>query len=379
MWCIVKSFHHKNIPILQKAGDTLITLKNSSQPGVTLLSNLFIDHYMPEANGEFVKVYIYLLRTISNAPVSFSLEQMADHLLCTEKDVLRALKYWDKAGFLSLSYDEEKHLSGIILQTPDAPERTGKVKAAPVPQSVSKTAPEVSSEKTPDSKPTPASLTPDRIKELKQNEEIVQLLYIAEQYLGKTLTSTEMQKILYFYDELKMSSVLIEFLIEYCVGRNHRSIRYMESVALEWARTGITTVEEAKATTSLYGKDYFTILKFLGITGRNPISDEITFMDTWMKTYGFTMEIIREACNRTILKTGQPSFQYADSILADWKKHDVHSLKDVQVLDAQYKKSRPASEKPPKQQKTASAPNRFNNFTQRDYDFKAYEKKFFNQ
>ena len=75
---------------------SMITLHNTSHPEVTILSNTFIDNYMPEANGEFVKVYIYLLRALSSAPVSFSLEQMADRLLCTERDILRALKYWAK-------------------------------------------------------------------------------------------------------------------------------------------------------------------------------------------------------------------------------------------------------------------------------------------
>jgi len=35
----------------------MITLHNASLPEVTILSNTFIDNYMPEANGEFVKVY----------------------------------------------------------------------------------------------------------------------------------------------------------------------------------------------------------------------------------------------------------------------------------------------------------------------------------
>ena len=63
----------------------MITLSNPSWQEATLLSNIFIDDYMPEANGEFVKVYIYLLRTLSNSPVSFSLEEMADRLLCTKQ------------------------------------------------------------------------------------------------------------------------------------------------------------------------------------------------------------------------------------------------------------------------------------------------------
>ena len=65
---------------------------------------------MPEANGEFVKVYIYLLRALSSAPVSFSLEQMADRLLCTERDILRALKYWAKQELLTLDFTDNNKL-----------------------------------------------------------------------------------------------------------------------------------------------------------------------------------------------------------------------------------------------------------------------------
>lgn len=338
----------------------MITLKTASSSEATVLSNIFIDHYMPEANGEFVKVYIYLVRTISSAPVSFTLEQMADHLLCTERDILRALKYWNKTGLLALNYDAEKQLNGIELLSANSPAVNT---TAPVSQANPKGG---------------SSLSPGRIRELKKNEEIVQLLYIAEQYLGKTLTSTEMQKILYFYDELKLSSILIEYLIEYCVSKNHRSIRYMEATALAWAKEGITTVEEAKASVSLYKKEYFSILKYLGISGRNPVENEIHMMDLWLNTYGFTLELIKEACNRTVLKTGQPSFQYADHILQDWKKHEVHSLDDVTALDQQHKKSR-TEKSVSKPSKPAAATNRFNNFQQREYDFSEYEKRLLNQ
>ena len=74
---------------------SLISLQNSSELEVTILSNRFIDNFMPRANGEFVKVYIYLLRAVSSSPSSFSLEHMADRLFCTERDISRALKYWE--------------------------------------------------------------------------------------------------------------------------------------------------------------------------------------------------------------------------------------------------------------------------------------------
>ena len=54
-----------------------------------------------------------------------------------------------------------------------------------------------------------------------------------------------------------MSVDLIDYLIEYCVGRDHRSIRYIETVAMAWREEGITTVEMAKDSTSRYSKEYF--------------------------------------------------------------------------------------------------------------------------
>ena len=73
-----------------------LKLKNRFQANATILPNEFIDHYMVSANGEFVKVYIHLLRLLSDGTTPFSLEQMADHFFCTERDILRALKYWEK-------------------------------------------------------------------------------------------------------------------------------------------------------------------------------------------------------------------------------------------------------------------------------------------
>ena len=150
---------------------SMITLQKPSQSEVTLLSNIFIDDYMPEANGEFVKVYIYLLRALSTTPVSFTLEQMADHLLCTERDILRALKYWSRQELLALDFAADKSLRGIALLLPKAKASAeDETAAAALKQAVPAKA---------------APLTPDRVKELKQNEDIIQLLYIAEQYLAK--------------------------------------------------------------------------------------------------------------------------------------------------------------------------------------------------
>ena len=382
-----------------------IHLRALSSSQVTILSNIFIDQYMPGAGGEFVKVYIYLLRLLADPSASVCLPLLADRLNCTEGDISRALKYWSNEGLLILETDPAGELTGITLTEPSPDtqmELTATVSVpqsalaatAPISQTVSAatvsvpqsalaaTAPisqtvsaATVSTPQPDTAPSrsASALTPARIKELKENEDVAQLIYICEQYLGKTLTPTDTRKILFFYDELKMSVDLIDFLIQYCVGRGHKSMRYIETVAMAWSKEGITTVEMAKDSTSRYGRDYFTILKAMGITNRNPVDSEIVMMDTWLKDYGFSMDMIQEACSRTIMQTGQPSFQYAHKILTGWFKKGALTPEAVHALDVQRQKRSQDNSRGRSQ--TPKSPNRFNNFQQRNYDFKELEKQ----
>ena len=382
-----------------------IHLRALSSSQVTILSNIFIDQYMPGAGGEFVKVYIYLLRLLADPSASVCLPLLADRLNCTEGDISRALKYWSNEGLLILETDPSGELTGITLTelSPDTQmELTATVSvpqsalaaAAPISQTVSAatvsvpqsalaaTAPisqtvsaATVSTPQPDTAPSrsASALTPARIKELKENEDVAQLIYICEQYLGKTLTPTDTRKILFFYDELKMSVDLIDFLIQYCVGRGHKSMRYIETVAMAWSKEGITTVEMAKDSTSRYGRDYFTILKAMGITNRNPVDSESVMMDTWLTEYGFSMDMIQEACSRTIMQTGQPSFQYAHKILTGWFKKGALTPEAVHALDVQHQKRSQDNSRGRSQ--TPKSSNRFNNFQQRNYDFKELEKQ----
>ena len=335
-------------------------LQSVFQPDTILLSNQFIDKYMPRANGEFVKVYIYLLRCLADGTMELGAGKIADRLLCTEGDILRALHYWEDEGLLSLRMSAEGEIEEIDLCSPGT-SRTSNITAI---STARKTV-----------------LSPERVRELKGNEEVAQLLYVAEQYLGKTLSSTETRRLLFFYEDLHMTPELIDYLIEYCVESGHKSIHYIESVAKAWCKEGITTVAMARSHTAVGKKDYYAILRALGISGRNPIESEIRMMDTWMDEYGFSLEVIRDACSRTVLQTGQASFPYTDRILSDWFSSGVRTREDIQVLDKEHqlkrreKTERPVSRVPAQ----AQAQNRFHNFTQRDNDYREYEKILLNQ
>ena len=172
------------------------------------------------------------------------------------------------------------------------------------------------------------------------------LLFIAEQYLGKTLTKTDVDTITYFYDTLGMSASLIEYLIESCVENNHKSIHYIRKVAIAWAEEGISTVEEARQQSLNYNKNCYTILNAFGIKNRGPADSELSYIRKWTEEFGFTLDIIREAVNRTVSATHQPSFEYADSILTRWKDSQVHHLQDIASLDDAFQKEKAAKKAP---------------------------------
>ena len=335
--------------------------------GHTLVPNLFLDNYMPEANGEYVKIYLYLLRCLKADTRELSIELIANKFEHTESDVRRALNYWERMNLLKLQYDNARNLTGIqIVTDPENPSdnrEASEQSGQPV-----RTAPETATEPASQSLPK-EPLTP---------EEAQQLLFICEQYLGKPLSSTEVSKLLDLHDIFGFSPALIEYLVEYSVSGGHKSIHYIEATARAWHQAGCTTVTQAKEQTTIYNRAYFKILKAFGVTGRHPVEAEIACMDKWMKDYGFSLELILEACSRTMAAIHQPSFPYTDKILTSWQKQGIKALADIQASDQNRnaRKSQPETAAAPRK---AAAPNRFHNFQERDYDFKELEKQLINQ
>lgn len=327
-----------------------LTLKNRFQGNSTIVENDFIDYHMAKANGEYVKVFLLLLRHLHANSGNLSICGLADCLECTEKDILRAFAYWSKEGLLHIDYDDTGNICGLDIGNflPKQKEEHTTAKSNPV--------------KTP-------------VKASKTQEELRQLYFVAEQYIGKPLSVAEIKKINYFFDTLHFSTDLIEYLIEYCVENGHRSFRYIESVAISWFDTGITTVEEAKSNTSSYNKNYFSILNTFGVKGRGPAPLETEYIKRWLEEYGFDLEIILEACNRTIANTHKPDFKYTDTILKNWYASGVSTLEDIGNLDLTFQQQKTIKKKTPAK---VVAKNRFNNFEGRSYDMKSLEQQLLN-
>lgn len=325
--------------------DTIQLTQNISQ-NITLLPNEFIDHYMAKADGEYVKIYLLILR-LTNQDLPVQVDQLADTLELTRKDVLRAIHYWEKEG---------------LLTSRSAPDSDGTSTRRPLPSS--------------GETHIPAKQT-HNASELYQyinGTGLEQLVFMAETYIGHPLSVQELNSIYYISDDLHFSTELLEYLVEYCTEKGKTQIRYMEKVAINWYQQGIDTVNKAMDQSALYTQNVFSIMKAFGISGRNPGQSEMDYITRW-NSMGFEADIIIEACNRTLLTTHQASFPYANRILEDWKRAGVRNISDIRSIDRQYHtKASTASRKNEIGLKSVSS-NAFHNFEQRSYDYDDLESR----
>lgn len=409
---------------------TAINISSDIATSFTTVSDIFIDQYMPKANGEFVKVYLYLLRATGSGAGIATISEIADHFSNTETDIVRALNYWASEGILQVQTGADGQITGINLcslavsgmqaaqsniQSSVADNATqNNMQSGVINNAVqnnmqsnvdNNTAQNISgadsqvqnsvmeklkNQATDKAAPSQKEYTLDEIKEFRKNPDISELFFIIETYLKHTLSSTDTNMVLYWLDELHFSTDLVEYLVEYCITKGHSSLRYMNKVALGWADAGIKTVDQAKDDAAAHSQIYYSVMKALGITGRNLVDSEVSLINKWVGEYGFDMELVKAACSKTISAIQKPSFEYTDSILTNWRKKDVHTLKDVEVLDANFAKANKATGSGSSQGANAAngfskpksnnsnSKNKFNNFNQRNNDYDKLEKLFLN-
>ena len=365
-----------------------LTIYRDSNINSTAVSNRFIDEYMEGANEAQLKVYLYLLRMLG-ANMATSMSDLADKFNHTEKEIVRSLKYWEKKKLLSLDYDSTGLPVGIhfkdleseadtrqpasskslaIFMDKPAGDMTPVENRSPMDDmDLDDLAPVGSSAEAIEEPPTyvKPTYTAEHLREFKGREETARLLFIAESYMGRPLTPAEMKSVLFFTDVLHFSEELIDYLIAYCVDRGKKDFKYMEKVAINWAENGVTTPRQAKRFATKYDKYVYTIMNALGKSS-TPTAKEAEYITRWTKEYAFDMDVIMEACERTVLATDRHRLEYAESILKSWYQENVHHKTDIREIDERFQRKKSA--KP-------TSGNKFNQFTQNSYDFDELEKE----
>lgn len=408
-----------------------------------MVANEFIDRYMAVANGEYVKVYLYLLRHDGR---EIAVGEIADALNHTESDVKRAIAYWVRLGVLedaeaqgrsemgdrvvmgrqdggrmesAAAYQAEVEVNPVLgrsaILTPKGTSASGnrtgfggqemssgsaqtQMKAgtgsgyqkpgyqsagvetvaqdATTRNAISQNAASTNTAATSAQPQERKHYTPAQVGALADKEEFTQLLYIAQKLMGKVFTPRDCEVFAYLYDSLHMSAELLEYLAEYCAQNDHKSIRYLETVALSWNERGIKTANQARDQAASFNSDCFAVMKAFGLNDRRPGDAEVKIIRRWFQEWAFSKELILEACGRTLKAIQKPSFQYADSILDKWRKAGVRTMEDVKRQDEKHGGQKTAAKEGTavsgyrdNQPQLKPQKNKFHNFEQRNTDY----------
>lgn len=323
----------------------IINLESVSNP-YTFVSNIFINDYMPEANGEFVKVYLFLLKLYNESNTGFNIDELADKLLQTRSGIIRALKYWESKKLLSLKKDGDSITNIRIIpiacdSIPIAPDSSDdsddSLKSEETDTDIKLTA-----------KPKKKAVSPKELETFKEYPDVGEMIFAIEKMYKLPLSNNHLRTIYFMYDELGFSADLITYLIEYCLDKGKTSHSYWEKVAINWNEADIRTTEAAKNFSKTSKMSGELIMNALGIKHAPDAENEKEFVNKWLPKFGYNESVVIEACKRGYNNThnSNGAMRYASKILDDWSEKNIKTLSDIEKEDMEFQKKKATENNP---------------------------------
>ena len=175
-------------------------------------------------------------------------------------------------------------------------------------------------------------------------------------------------------NRIDMNTDLIKYLYDYCIFKGKTGSKYLESVAIAWQNKEIDTVDKARQETFSRTKECLAVKNSFGLQ-RSLGAVELEYISKWRQEYGMSPELIKEACDRTLIQVNKPDFKYADRILRDWKDNNVTGPEDVVRLDEAHRSQAVRPRTGRNVQPAHAAPaDRFSQFPQRNYSETDYDE-----
>lgn len=162
-----------------------------------------------------------------------------------------------------------------------------------------------------------------------------------QRQMGRSLNTEELKILLGIVRYLGMSTEVVSVLICYCKdkarqkGLKAASLRFIEKEAYAWAEQGIDTIEEAAAyiqRQNFRQSKIGQIMEKLQIRGRKLTAPEAKYAQQWVD-WGFQMDAIEMAYERTCLNTGGMNWPYMHKILSRWQAAGLLRAEDVRNKD----------------------------------------------
>ncbi len=311
--------------------------------GDTPIENIFINDYMPIAEGTYVKVYIMGYKYAKDKQYNFNNETIAKNLKLPLSDVLRAWDYWESEGIIIKHIaDDEYNYSVEFVNLKQL--------------YIDKVYKFVKNQET-----TEVSMS-DKLISTAKSSENKKMMEEIEEMFGRPLKISEKQKIVKWLNEFKMKPEIMTQAFSYSINnKKKKGFAYIESVVTAWYDAGVndidTMVEYLEKRNDRFSV-YSRISKALGFN-RTLTEAEMKLIDRWVDEWSFSMEMILK-CLDNSTKINNPNLNYFDKILNDWFKNGFKTVEDLK------NDKKPESKLKTTVKETAKTKNKFHNFIQSD-------------
>lgn len=268
--------------------------------GDTEVSDIFINEYLTEADGDFVKVYLYCL-FLAKHNKDIALVDLSKKTGLQLDRVKAAIEYFNKVG---ITIPTER---GIILC--DLKEK------------------EVNRLYTPKLSTSPEAA----VEKLNRNQKRTSVINaINNAFFQGIMSPAWYNDIATIFDKYNFDEEVVYSLFNYCYDKRALHKNYLFTVAEAWGLNKIQTMSDLDVYYQKYekcNKLKKSISKKLGIT-RKLTEYEEAYVDKWCIELGYDMDIIEVALKKTTSKTN-PSFEYINKIICSWAEKGLKSKDEI--------------------------------------------------
>ncbi len=271
--------------------------KEQTSTSITVVENIFIYEYLPEAPENAVKVYLYGLFLCQNHSAELSVEEFAGGVKLSVEEVKDIFKYWEEFGLVAV---DEEPFSVIYYPVRNSGSRVRKVKA----------------EKYADFTTSLQVLISSRMI---GTNEYMEYFNVMEDY------------------NIKPEAMLM--IVKYCIDLKGDKIgmQYISKVAKDFGKRGINTTAKIDKELQAYNvrtSEISKVLEALSVK-RKPELDDLNLLNKWTKELNFELDNVLYAAS--MLK--KSSITKLDKFIGELYSAKCFDKKEIQGYLEQKKKT----------------------------------------
>lgn len=321
--------------------------------GDTSIENIFLNDFMPMADGTNVKVYLlgFKYAKENDQKLCINNEVIARHLDIPLSDVLRAWDFWLEKGIIVKHEKSNGDAFDYKVEFLNLKQLYIKNNYQPISNNQ-------------EVKSSNYTCTPEDLVEANQTQSINEMFNSIDYVSRRILVPNEKRRVLeWIYNYNMGTDVIVKAFFYSIEQRGKKSLSYIEGIIRNWHDLGLTNMESLQEYFKTQDEKYYRygrILKALGQGTRQATEAERTVIDKWFEEWKFTMDMVLKACENT-KKISNPNINYIDSILSSWHSKDITTVEDIVEKD----KIKPSNSKGVYTRNTNKVNTKFHNFEQR--------------